>query len=86
MFDINTFLFTLVVLFIIAFTLWIVSRIKHDVGIVDSFWSLLILAAGLCFLVFTDTIITDRHGVVMLLLTAWATRLAAHIMWRNWGQ
>ena len=86
MFDINTFLYTLVALFIIAFTLWIVSRIKHDVGIVDSFWSLLILVAGLCFLVFTDTSITDRHGVVMLLLTAWAIRLAAHITWRNWGQ
>ena len=86
MFDINTFLYTLVILFVIAFALWIVSWIKNDVGIVDSFWSLLILAAGLCFLIFTDTIITDRHGVVMLLLTAWATRLAAHIMWRNWGQ
>ena len=86
MFDINTFLYTLVILFVIAFALWIVSWIKHDVGIVDSFWSLLILAAGLCFLFFTDTIITDRHTVVMLLLTAWALRLSAHITWRNWGQ
>ena len=86
MFDISIFFYTLAVLFLIAVVLWGASRIKNDVGIVDSFWSLMILVAGLCFLVFTDTIITDRHVVVMLLLTAWALRLAAHITWRNWGQ
>lgn len=86
MFDINTFAYTLVVLFCIGFALWIASRIKNDVGIVDSFWSLMILAAGICFLLITDTTITERHGVVLLLLTAWALRLAVHITWRNWGQ
>ena len=86
MFDINTFSYTLVILFFIAFVLWIASRIKNDVGIVDSFWSLMILAAGLCFLFFSDTTITDRHSVVILLLTAWAIRLSFHITWRNWGQ
>ncbi|MCW8851927.1 MAG: DUF1295 domain-containing protein [Gammaproteobacteria bacterium] len=86
MFDINTFSYTLVVLFIIAFALWIVSRIKHDVGIVDSFWSLLILAAGMCFLFFSDARITERHTIITIMLAAWAIRLAVHITWRNWGQ
>jgi steroid 5-alpha reductase family enzyme len=86
MFDIKTFSYTLVILFFIALGLWIASRIKNDVGIVDSFWSLMILAAGLCFLFFSDTTITDRDGVVLLLLSAWAIRLAFHITWRNWGQ
>jgi steroid 5-alpha reductase family enzyme len=86
MFDINTFCYTLVVLFGIAIVLWIASRIKKDVGIVDSFWSLMILAAGICFLLLSDTTITDRHSVVILLLTAWAIRLSFHITWRNWGQ
>ncbi len=86
MFDINAFSYTVVVLFIIAFGLWIASRIKKDVGIVDSFWSLMILAAGLCFLVLSETAITDRHSVVILLLTVWAIRLAFYITWRNWGQ
>ena len=86
MFDISTFSYTLVVLFIIAFGLWIASRIKKDVGIVDSFWSLMILAAGVCFLFFSETKLTERHGVVLLLLTAWAIRLSFHITWRNWGQ
>ncbi len=86
MFDINTFSYTLVVLFFIAVVLWVASRIKNDVGIVDSFWSLMILAAGLCFLIFSDSTITERHGIVILLLTVWALRLALHITWRNWGQ
>ena len=86
MFDINTFSYTLVILFFIALALWIASRIKNDVGIVDSFWSLMILAAGICFLFFSDTTITDRDGVVLLLLSAWAIRLAFHITWRNRGQ
>ena len=86
MFDLNTFSYTLAALFFIAVVLWVASRIKHDVGIVDSFWSLMILAAGICFLLFSDTTITERHGVVILLLMAWALRLALHITWRNWGQ
>jgi len=86
MFDINTFSYTLVVLFGIAVGLWIASRIKKDVGIVDSFWSLMILAAGLCFLALSDTVIIDRHSIVILLLTIWAIRLALYITWRNWGQ
>jgi steroid 5-alpha reductase family enzyme len=86
MFDTNTFTYTLVVLFGIAFGIWIASRIKKDVGIVDSFWSLMILAAGICFLVLSDTTITDRHSVVILLLTVWALRLTFHITFRNWVQ
>ena len=86
MFNISTFSYTLVVLFFIAVVLWIASRIKKDVGIVDSFWSLMILAAGLCFLFFSETKITERNGIVLLLLSVWAIRLAVHITWRNWGQ
>ena len=86
MFDISIFFYTLAVLFCIAVALWIASRIKNDVGIVDSFWSLMILAAGLCFLFFSEAALTERHSIVILLLTAWALRLAFHITWRNWGQ
>lgn len=86
MFDINTFSYTLVALFFIAIVLWIASRIKNNVGIVDSFWSLMILAAGICFLLFLDTTKTERHDIVLLLLTVWALRLTLHITWRNWGQ
>ena len=86
MFDLITFAYTLLILCIIAVALWIASRIKNDVGIVDSFWSLMILATGLCFFYFGNAILTERNTLVVLLLSVWAIRLAAHIAWRNWGQ
>ncbi len=86
MFNLDTFLGTIAVMTVIAVLLWIASRIKRDVGIVDSFWSLMILAAGLCFLYFGDTILAERGTLVLILLSVWSIRLAAHITWRNWGQ
>ena len=86
MFKLDSFAYTLAVMFVIAVMLWIASRIKRDVGIVDSFWSLMILAAGLCFLYFGDTILAERSTLVLILLSIWSIRLAAHITWRNWGQ
>ena len=90
MFDLNTFAYTLAILCLLAIVLWIASRIKNNVGIVDSFWSLMILLAGISFLMLDtyldNTTITERQTLVLLLLAAWAIRLAAHITWRNWGQ
>lgn len=86
MFNLESFLYSLAVLFSIAIVLWIISRIKNDVGIVDSFWSLMILAGGVSFFSFSDTTMTERHQIVLLLLAVWAIRLSLHITWRNWGQ
>lgn len=90
MFDLITFAYASVVLSLVAIVLWIASRIKNDVGIVDSFWSLMIMIAGISFFVVNTFIdsssITERHALVLLLLSVWAIRLAAHIAWRNWGQ
>ncbi len=86
MFDLITFGYTSLLLCIIAIALWITSRIKNDVSIVDSFWSLMILAAGLGFLYFDGKMLNERNTLVLLLLSIWAIRLSAHITWRNWGQ
>lgn len=86
MFDLITFSYTSLVLCIIAIILWMVSRIKNDVGIVDSFWSLMILVAGLGFLYFNGKMLNERNTLVLILLSIWAIRLSAHIAWRNWGQ
>ena len=86
MFNLDTLAYTLAVMFIFAVILWIASRIKRDVGIVDSFWSLMILAASACFLYFGDTVLSERGVLVLILLSIWSIRLAAHITWRNWGQ
>jgi steroid 5-alpha reductase family enzyme len=45
----------------------------------------MILTAGICFLLLTDITLTQRHAAVVVLLTLWAIRLAAHITWRNRG-
>lgn len=85
-FDVYAFLYTLAIMLAIAVTLWIVSLVKNNVGIVDSFWSLMILAAGLCFFYFGNAGLNERSLLVLILLSVWAIRLAAHITWRNWGQ
>lgn len=86
MFDSAIFFYTLGTLFVFAIGLWLASRIKKDVGIVDCFWSIMILGAGMCFIYFSNSSATERHDVVLLLLVVWATRLAIYITWRNWGQ
>lgn len=86
MFELNVFLSSLAIVIGFSVVLWIVSRLKNDVGIVDSFWSLFILLAGLCFIYLFNTELTNRNTLVLLLLIIWALRLSIHIAWRNWGQ
>ena len=86
MFNLHIFAYTIAVMSVIAVILWVASRFKRDVGIVDSFWSLMILTAGICFLYFGDISLTERSTLVLILLSIWSLRLAAHITWRNWGQ
>jgi steroid 5-alpha reductase family enzyme len=96
MFDLNALTYAAVVLSLVAIVLWIASRIKNDVGIVDSFWSLMILFAGISFFVVYTFIdrssvvdqlaLAERQALVLLLLSVWAVRLSVHITWRNWGQ
>ena len=86
MFDVYTLAYTTAVLTGFAVVLWIVSLLKKDVGIVDSFWSIFILIAGLCFYFLSEAGGSDRGELVLLLLALWALRLSLHISWRNWGE
>lgn len=71
-------------LLLVAVT-WLASYIKHDVSIVDSVWSLLILLAAVVYaLTLPDT--GPRATWVLALAALWALRLAAHITWRGWGE
>ena len=69
----------------VAFCAWLVSLRQNDVSIVDSFWPLLILTAGI-----TYALIAPQTGprllVAVILVALWATRLATHITWRHWGE
>ena len=69
----------------LAAATWLVSLVKHDVSIVDSVWSLLILLGAVSYaFVLPETGV--RTSWVMALAALWAIRLAAYITWRNWGE
>ena len=85
MFNTEVFLFAGATLLAAAVLLWLVSIIKRDVSIVDSFWSLMILLSGLVFFVSTENHV-QRSYLVITLAVIWAIRLSAFISWRNWGE
>jgi steroid 5-alpha reductase family enzyme len=63
---------------------WLLSLVKRDVSIVDIFWGLGFVT--LCwFYRSLGPAVTDRHWLLLLLVTAWGFRLALYLLWRNWG-
>ena len=84
MFDLDSYLYGLLVAMILPLLTWIVSLFKRDVSIVDSLWSLIFLA--LCLTYFLPGESTTARGMLVLILVAiWALRLSAYITWRNRG-
>jgi len=84
MFDLTAYLLALAPILGIAVLTWMASIAKHDASIVDSVWSLLLLAAAFTYAAATPE--APRTLIVLLLVTAWALRLSAHITWRNWSE
>jgi steroid 5-alpha reductase family enzyme len=69
----------------LALLLWLLSLAKHDVSIVDGFWSLMFLMVTAVYLV--NAAQSGPRGLLLLVLVAlWAIRLSTHIFWRNWGE
>lgn len=66
----------------IAAIAWLISVIKHDASIVDSFWSVFFLAAGLIYFEPAGW----REWIVLALLAVWAIRLSSHITLRSIGE
>jgi steroid 5-alpha reductase family enzyme len=84
-FDLDIFLSGLVVALLATTLTWVVSLFKHDVSIVDSVWSLVLLALCATYFVLYE-FSTTRGTVVLALAAVWALRLSAHITWRNRGE
>jgi len=64
---------------------WAVSVIKRDASIVDIGWGLgFVGIATVGFLVGDGW--AGRRGLVLVLTGIWGLRLAAYLLWRNWGQ
>lgn len=75
----------LAALIVLAIITWAISYVKHDVSIVDSAWSLMILlAAGVYALTLDGS--APRVLPVLVLVAVWAARLAIYITARNWGE
>jgi len=69
----------------IALIAWAASVPLRDVSIVDSVWSLMVLAPAVMAAALQQPALGPRAVVVLLLATAWALRLAVYIAWRHWG-
>ena len=64
--------------------LWIISVFKKNVSIVDPFWSIAFITAGITYFLNTNGS-QNRKILVLLLLLVWGIRLFLYLGWRNWG-
>ncbi len=70
-------------LLVLGVAAWGIATARHNVGLVDIFWSLfLLLAATVAFL---QSPASPRGWLAMALASAWALRLAAYLAVRNWN-
>ena len=69
---------------LLAFATWIASLVRRDVSLVDRMWSLMIAGPALVYAAQTSWT-SPRAIAVQVLVLAWGVRLAAYIIWRNWG-
>lgn len=85
MFDLDIYLYGLMVALLLPALVWVMSLFKGDVSIVDSLWSLIFLALCASYLILNE-FTTVRAVIVLMLVALWAVRLSAYITWRNRGQ
>ncbi len=85
MFDTNAYLNALLAIVVVGVLSWLVSVVKRDVSIVDTLWSLMFLLAAVVYVATIDAV-GARGALVLVLVSAWALRLAGYITWRNWGE
>jgi steroid 5-alpha reductase family enzyme len=85
MFDLNAWLLSLLVVISVSIATWLVSLVRKDVSIVDSLWSLMILATLLAYLAFAGES-GPRTLLLVGLLSLWAVRLSLYITVRNHGE
>ena len=85
MVDWTAYLLALGVVILLAVVAWGYSVARRNVGIVDSLWSLMILATLGAYVLQTG-IPGARGTMIVLMVTAWALRLSLYITVRNHGE
>jgi steroid 5-alpha reductase family enzyme len=81
----NLFLLTLVIIAVSMLSLWLISLVVKDAGIIDIFWGM-----GFALLTVVSYGLTDgyppRKQLLTLLVVFWGFRLAFHLAWRRLGE
>ncbi|HQR23239.1 MAG TPA: DUF1295 domain-containing protein [Steroidobacteraceae bacterium] len=80
----SVWLASLPALAILAGAAWAVCTVRRNVGLVDIFWSLFFLAAAVSYAVEAAPT-GPRTTLLLVLVAAWALRLATHLAARNWN-
>ncbi|MCA9555438.1 MAG: DUF1295 domain-containing protein [Myxococcales bacterium] len=67
-------------------TAWVVSLVRQDAGVADSFWGL-----GFAVVAWTATVVhgsapSARAICMVACVTVWSLRLTIYLTWRNWGE
>ena len=70
---------------VLSLAAWALCTVRRNAGLVDIFWSLFFIAAGVVYGVLAEGI-SARALIVLLLLHAWGIRLAVYLAWRNWDE
>jgi steroid 5-alpha reductase family enzyme len=65
--------------------LWLVSIVLKNVSIVDPFWSVAFMVAGVSYYIQADGY-APRQTIVLVLTLIWGARLCGYLLWRNWGK
>ncbi len=63
---------------------WLLSLLKQDVSVVDSFWSLFFLLGAILYIDIDKA--GWREGFLLALVQIWALRLSFYITWRHMGK
>lgn len=81
----ETYFYVLIVLLGMGFVTWLLSLYLRNVGIVDSLWSLMFLAAAL-FVYLANPEATAKNLFLLVLVAVWSLRLSLFLTIRNWGE
>lgn len=73
------------VIMILMTTLWIISVFLTNASIVDPFWGMSYVLAGIWYYLQTDGF-EIRKQIVLALVIIWGLRLSIYLMWRNFGK
>lgn len=82
---IQSYLYGLLAMTILAVLIWLVSVKQQNASIVDSVWSLFFLLGSIVYL-WPNEMITFQQIILLSLVAIWALRLSLYITWRNHGK